>query len=255
MTVLSIDQINQIRNLVEYVKQHIQSDEIKRRQNDEIDDEHTAKRLKSEVTNNGYFDINKRVEIFNHKVLEENKEKEWNTLADGLCGFRSLACWKFGDQERYPEVIDAMRTEYLENRNRYDEIFGIPNEDDEKFKIPKLIDRLTIEAKDNADLWFENDCVQLAADTFETIIVIYSLENTETYLPMFHKNHSHNLIVLRLQGKHYSYIETKPCITIKLPPLNIRHAGKFRNALKRYNWRLVKQLVDDHLLDKTNLAL
>jgi len=148
-----------------------------------------------------------------------------------------------------------MRTEYLENRDRYDAIFGSPNEIDENFKVPKFIERLTIEAKNNTELWFENDCVQLAADTFKTIIVICSLEKTETYIPMFHTSCSYIPIILRLRGQHYSYIKTKPGITIELPSLNIRHIGKFRSVLKQYNWRLVKQLTNNNLLDSIDLIL
>ena len=178
---ISLDQLNQIRNLVEQLKQRVHNEEKKRPNNDN-DDERVTKRLKREAENAKDDNNNKRVKIINHRISKEIIKKEWETLADGLCGFRSLACWRFSDQERYPEVINAMKAEYIENRYRYDTIFGTPQaKDDEKIKNPSITDRLTIEAKDDMDLWFENDCTACGRHIQHDHRHLLSRENRDIY--------------------------------------------------------------------------
>ncbi|KAI9494469.1 hypothetical protein BDB00DRAFT_818174, partial [Zychaea mexicana] len=80
-------------------------------------------------------------------------------MPDGNCGFRALAVELYNTEERYIDVKTKMLDQYLSNANTLYQYY-------DKGRLLKVLDPYSSE-------WFVSpECSQIAADTFETPIVI-----------------------------------------------------------------------------------
>ncbi|KAI9467987.1 hypothetical protein BDB00DRAFT_864246, partial [Zychaea mexicana] len=80
-------------------------------------------------------------------------------MPDGNCGFRALAVELYNTEKRYIDVKTKMLDQYLSNANTLYRYY-------DKGRLLKVLDPYSSE-------WFVSpECSQIAADTFETPIVI-----------------------------------------------------------------------------------
>lgn len=186
--------------------------------------------------------VHERVDLATGVIPPDVIEEEWDVLPDGHCGFRALAITVHEEEQKWETVKKEMHEELQRNRARYKDI-GV--DDNHVSRVLTNVNEIV-----DSRYWFSvPDCAQIAADTYKCPIVICSQVNNTLFIPIQNIIADRPPIILRLKDAHFSCVELKSDIRVKLPPLNPRHVGLIRRGLKNYKWNNVKKMIDGGLID------
>jgi hypothetical protein len=164
-------------------------------------------------------------------------ESEYNPKADGNCGFRALAHFIFGDQERFGDIKKQMLDQLLGNKDWY-----IQNGVYEEKDVSRMIKILEMRKENvSTEYWFYTpDCCQLAADTYITPLHFHSIHGAQLYLPMTNTTYtSYKPIPLHLAASHITLLVYRRGVRLTHPPIyyayeNVCQKGNINSQLHHF---------------------
>lgn len=163
-----------------------------------------------------------------------------NVIGDGFCGFRALAYQIYGDEKEFWRVKREMRDTLLLNQDHYRKHlsrFIIVDELIETvcYGIEKEIGNLIISSEKNlsaaSEYWFNSpDCAQLAADTYQAPLAVFSekqhgnygttflplLNESKTVIPKKHRRKT-PLLLQRVDQNHWVTLIMRKAIKMTWP--------------------------------------